>query len=563
MKNKESLIWIGNKSKGHISKIVILGISNIVLALIGTALSLLSKYAIDAAQNSSEAASDSRFVFYRQHIIAFGLAILVVIIFRTVLRIYAQSLSVKVQAGLEMKMRSDLFEKIIRKNYSEITRFHSGELMNRITSDMKIVTEGVTSIIPNMLFCIFQFLGAFIVLITFDWKFTMLFWAAGIMLSGTALLFRKKLKRLHKAVQETDGKVRSFYQEAMESLLVVKTFGAEDRFIKKGDELQKDNYIMKMKRRNISIFANTGFNFIFNAGYLFALVWCALKVCAKTMSYGTLTAMLQLISQIQTPFVNVTKIIPQYYSVLASAERIMEIENIPEEVRESEMIAPQEFYSDFSKAIFENIKFNYGRETVLEEGNAFFYKGDFVAIRGISGIGKSTLIKMLLGVFNPLEGEIKLYKRDGNSIKVGPDTRKLFSYVPQQNYLFSGTIRENIMLIKDASDEEIDNALKISDSYDFVHKLPQGLDTVIGENGTGLSEGQAQRIAIARAILSEAPILLLDEATSALDELTEKRVLNNIKQLKDRTCIIITHKQAAMDVCNKEFVIKDKKLSCV
>ena len=183
-----------------------------------------------------------------------------------------------------------------------------------------------------------------------------------------------------------------------------------------------------------------------------------------------------------------------------------------------------------------------------------------MAIRGISGIGKSTLFKLLLGVFRPDEGEIKLCFKDGEEVTVSPDTRRMFAYVPQGNFLFSGTIRENLTLIKDADDETIKQALIASDIYDFVSKLPNGMDTKIGENAMGLSEGQAQRIAIARAVISGAPILLLDEATSALDEMTEKRVLENIKKLKERTCIIITHKQAALDVCDKEFIIKDKCL---
>ena len=203
-------------------------------------------------------------------------------------------------------------------------------------------------------------------------------------------------------------------------------------------------------------------------------------------------------------------------------------------------------------------------ENILDQGNAFLNKGDFVAIRGISGIGKSTLMKMLLGVFKPNEGNIRLYKNNGEYVEAGPDTRKLFSYVPQGNYLFSGTLRENILLINpEAGKDEIDEALKISDIYDFVQKLPDGLDTVIGEKGLGISEGQAQRLAIARALLSNAPILLLDEATSALDADTERRVLDNIKKLNKKTCIIITHKAAALQVCNKEFIIQDKILSCV
>lgn len=564
MKDSQSISWIIKNGKKQIPRIIILSISNIVLALVSTILALVSKYAIDSAQKAANAISRDAFIHYRNLIVIFGILIFVIIFVRFGLRIYAQSMTIKVQAKMEMEMRSRLFREILDKEFDEINKYHSGELMNRMTSDIKIVTDGITSIVPNLLYFMAQFAGAFVVLVIFDWKFTLLFIAAGIIMSGITMVFRKKLKSLHKEVQETDGKVRSFFQESIESLLVVKTFGVEERFEKKGNELQQMNYDAKMKRRRISIFANAGFSFIFNSGYLFALIWCALKVCTNAMTYGTLTAVLQLISQIQTPFVNITKIIPQYYAILASAERIMEIEKIAIEDKSVNEMDVEKFYENFTEAEFENIQFNYGRERVLEQGNAKFEKGDFVAIRGVSGIGKSTLMKMLLGVFKPQNGEIKLYMKNGKYVNAGPDTRCLFSYVPQGNYLFSGTLRENILLVHPhATEEEIEKALKLSDIYDFVKNLPQGLDTVIGEKGLGISEGQAQRLAIARAILSNAPILLLDEATSALDAETEKRVLDNIKRQSKKTCIIITHKKVALQVCNREFVIENKQLTCI
>ena len=562
MTNSNSLGWIIKNSKKQIPRIIILSMSNMILALVTTALALVSKYAIDAAQKAANATNDAMFAHYRNWIIIYGIVILAIIAGRLLLRVYAQSLTIKVQARLEMNMRSKLFNSIMMKKYDKINLFHSGELMNRMTSDINIVTDGITNIVPNLLYFITQFVGAFVVLIIFDWKFTMVFIVAGVVISGVTLIFRGKLKKLHKEVQETDGKTRSFFQEAIESLLVVKTFGVEEQFNEKGEQLQMTNYNAKMKRRKVSILANAGFSFVFNAGYLMALVWCALKVCTKAMTYGTLTAVLQLISQIQTPFVNITKVVPQYYAIIASAERIMEIEDIPLEERKDKSFDAHRFYDKFATAKFENIQFNYGRESVLEEGNASFEKGDFVAIRGISGIGKSTLMKMLLGVFKPKSGEIKLYEKNGDYVEASPTTRALFSYVPQGNYLFSGTLRENILLINpDATKEEIDEALTISDIKDFVYSLPNGLDTVIGEKGLGISEGQAQRLAIARALLSKAPILLLDEATSALDAQTEYNVLKHIKELNQKTCIIITHKMAALDVCNKEFIIENKKLT--
>lgn len=564
MKNQNSLKWIIKNSKGEIPKIVILSISNILLALVATVLALVSKLAIDSAQRAATASSNGEFLHYRNLIIFNCILILVVITSRLLLRVFTQSLTIRVQAKMEMKMRGRLFYSIMMKDYGKINKYHSGELMNRITSDVKIVTEGIISIVPDALYFMTQFVGAFVVLIIFDWKFTMLFIAAGIVMSVIAVFFRGKLKNLSKQVQETDGKVRSFFQEAIESMLVVKTFGLEKQFDKKGNILQRTNYEVKMRRRKITIFANAGFSFIFNSGYLFALGWCAIKVSMKAMTYGTLTAVLQLISQIQTPFVSITKMFPQYYAVLASAERIMEIENITNEESTYEKIDVKQTYDKLESIRFNNIKFNYGRETVIEHGDAMLNKGDFVAIRGISGIGKSTLMKMLLGVFKPQQGTIDICLENGKTIQASPDTRCMFSYVPQGNYLFSGTIRENILMINpNASDEEVSQALKLSEIEDFIENLPDGLDTVIGEKGLGISEGQAQRLAIARALISNAPIILLDEATSALDKNTEEKVLDNIKKLNKKTCIIITHKAAALEVCNREFIINDKQLTAV
>ena len=562
MKESAGFHWILKNSKGYKGKIFFISIFNMLLALVTTTLAVISKQIIDAAQNAAEARTDVIRTQEIHRIIFFGILIFVIIIGRLALRVYNQSLAIRVQAGLEMSMRSKLFYQILMKKFESVNQFHSGELMNRLTSDIKIISDGITTIIPDLLYYITQFLGAFIVLIVFDWKFTLIFLASGLVISAVTLFFRSKLKNLHKEVQSTDGKVRSFYQEAIESMLVVKTFGIERCFRDKGDCLQQDNYRAKMKRRRVGILANTGFSFVFNAGYMIALVWCALQICFQTMTPGTLTAVIQLISQLQTPFVNVTKIVPQYYAITASAERIMEIEALDVDyIAETKMNVDQE-YQKLKKIGFENIRFSYGRECVLEEGTAVLDKGDFVAIRGISGIGKSTLLKMLLGVFKPQEGEISLYYEDGTKVPAGPKTRGLFSYVPQGNYLFSGTLRENVMMVNpEATEDEIETALQLSDIADFVKELPQGLDTVIGEKGLGISEGQAQRLAIARALLSNAPILLLDEATSALDADTEQRVLSNIKQLNQKTCIIVTHKKAALEVCNREFIIEDKRIS--
>ena len=559
--NSEGLKWIIKNCKRDIPYVVLISVLYIILALVNTVVALFSKYCIDAAQHAAGSQGALR-EKYIHDIIMWGVIILAVITARLIMRVLSSAIGIKVTAKLTMRFRTKLFYGILNKKYEEINKIHSGELINRLTSDINIVTEGVISIIPNMLYYITQFVGAFVVLVVIAPKFTILFLIAGIIISIITLLLRGKFKGLHKEVQSTEGVVRSFFQEAIESMLVVKTFGAEETFKEKGDDYQEINYWAKMKRRRVSILANAGFSFVFNAGYLAALVWAAIKVAMGALTYGTLTAMLQLITQIQAPFVNITKVVPDYYAIIASAERIIEIEEMDNEEKDIEDINAPAFYKEFAGAKFENIKFNYGRESVLEEGNAAFNKGDFVAIRGISGIGKSTLMKMLLGVFKPNEGTIRLYKNNGEYVDASPSTRALFSYVPQGNYLFSGTLRENIKLINPyASDEEIQKALEISDISDFVETLPDGLDTVLGEKGTGVSEGQAQRLAIARAIISDAPILLLDEATSALDAMTEKRVLDNIKKLNSKTVIIITHKYAALDVCNKEFLIENKKLS--
>ena len=287
----------------------------------------------------------------------------------------------------------------------------------------------------------------------------------------------------------------------------------------------------------------------------------AWRILTGGMTYGDVTAMIQLVNQVQSPFASLPGIMPQYFSMIASAERLMEIDSIKEENHINECpIDVDKTYKELSEISFKNISFKYDRDVIFDNTSLTVKKGDFVAITGISGIGKSTLLKLLLGVFNAQNGCITLKTTDGE-IAVDKNTRRLFSYVPQGNMVVSGTIRENLTFINDdVTEDEIAQAVEVSCAKQFIDELPRGLETVIGEKGLGLSEGQIQRLAIARSLLSKAPILLLDEATSALDEKTEKQFLTNLRQLENMTCIIVSHKKAAIEICNKNIRIKNGKI---
>ncbi len=549
MKDKNTLKWIYSHSKTQLLSIVILAVMRCSLTVLGVVFALTSRLVIDAA-----VAKDMN------GLVLAAIKLLAIILSQIIIRLVGQAMEAHIGARLRLRLRNKMFTAILKKDYQSATAYHSGELLARLNDDISVVSGGILSLIPSVLALLVGLVYALYSLTRLDRNFAFIFLIGGTLLLITITAFRKVLKGTHRRVQETEARVRSFLQESLGSLLMIKVFGIEDRISHKAAELQEENYKAQMIRRNLTIFSTSGLSMIFSIGSLYALVWSSYRLYVGSITFGTLTAILQLVSQIQTPFASLSGVVPQYYSIIASAERIIEIDKLPYEKEEHKLLDPKDAYNSLRALCFDKISFGYGRDIIFEDASLTIEKGDFAVIAGISGIGKSTLIKLLLGVFTPHEGEIFLRMSDKN-LNVGKFSRSLFSYVPQGNLLLSGTIRDAVSMVKpDASDDEIMAAAEISCAADFISKLPQGLDTLIGEKGMGLSEGQVQRLAVCRAILSDAPIILLDEATSALDEETEERLLQNIKGLKNKTCIIISHKRAAFDICNKHIYIEDKKI---
>jgi ATP-binding cassette subfamily B protein len=490
-----------------------------------------------------------------------ALLLLILVLVQLVLKVINNNMYERARAKIEIKIRTRVFNSIMHKDYSQLSMHHSGDLLNRLTSDVQTICDGVTGLIPSIVSLVTKLVSAVVIMVSMDPIFAVIFVVGGSLVGITTRFFRSYLKNIHKKAQDADGKVRSFFQESIASVLVIKVFNAYDQVSEKAKELQDNNYKIRIKRATISIFANSGIQMAFSIGYLFAMAWGGYRVYQGIIDIGELTAILQLVNQIQTPLAALAGVLPRYYGIIASAERIMEIEKYGDELDIHHDIGDvNEYYKNMQRIDFEHITFKYNRDLVFDDAGVSIEKGDFAAITGISGIGKSTLMKLLLGVIYPESGKITIVSKDSERI-VDKDTRNLFSYVPQGNMLLSGSLRENItFMCSDKTEEEIQRAIKLSCADEFVAELPDGLETVVGERGMGLSEGQIQRIAIARAILYDAPILLLDEATSALDEATEEHLLKNLRQLDNRTCIIITHKPAALNVCNKEIRIEDKKI---
>ncbi|MBR5192519.1 MAG: ABC transporter ATP-binding protein [Clostridia bacterium] len=543
--------WLNNRTAGQKAKIVWLIISNALFSALSVVFAFAIKGIIDGATN------ENREVGNKQLLIS-AVIIFAIIVLQFVFRFVINGLTEHIRGKLEISIKGNLFSQILVKKYEKINQVHSGELINRITADATIVADGVTSIIPTVISALVRLICAIIALVYLDWIFAIAFIVAGALVFLILTATRGLLKNLHKKAQETDGKTRSFMQECIENLLAIKVFSVEDKTDKKAEELQNENFKVKMKRKNVSVLGHASYNFIFSAGYVFALIYGALKIVKDVMTYGSLSAILQLVNNVQVPFASLSGIAPKYFSLIASAERIMEIEDYEEEVK-SKYFNVNSVYQNLSSIEIANLGFKYSRDIVFEKANLTIDKGDFIAITGSSGIGKSTLIKLLLGVYEVEKGSLTIKGKE--DIEINSSTRRLFAYVPQGNSLFSGTLKENLCFVdRVVTDEEIEKALEISCLKDFLLELPNGLNTVIGENGLGLSEGQAQRVAIARAILSKAPVLLFDEATSALDENTEEKLLSNLKNLNDVTLVIITHRKSALSICNRKVKIQSKKI---
>ncbi len=288
---------------------------------------------------------------------------------------------------------------------------------------------------------------------------------------------------------------------------------------------------------------NNSMGLVFDLSWLFCMIWGCINIFRGNLTYGSLAAMIQLIGRVQGPIANSVTLAGQVYGVIASSERLLELTNLPVEEKGEEL-------PDFEEIRLEHVTFQYddGDEDVLQDISAVIRRGEFLALTGISGGGKTSLFQLLLGIHRPTEGQI-VFRADGRDVPASRGTRRLFAYVPQGNMLFSGTLRDNLTMFTDAaSDEEIRAAVKAACIDELVNDI--GLDAVLGERGVGLSEGQEQRVAVARALLSRAPVLLLDEATSALDEKTEAQLLSNIAAMQGKTCIIVTHRRAALAICD-------------
>ena len=542
---QHTLIWILRRIRRRIPTLILMTAAQIAHALLSVFFALGSRNVIDSAVSGDAPA------FYRVCLVQ-ALIIAGILLTLTLVR----HLKERLRADLDRDWKQQLLHRLLHGEYRAVSGYHSAELLNRLNGDVAKLSDGILSIVPSAASMAARLIAAVAVLGALDARFTGFILLLGILVIGATSLMRRRLKALNKRVSEQDGIVSAFLQEIMEKLLMVQAMDVSGEVEARSDVLLQARYETQRRRKNVSLLTNSGISLMaYGTGFL-ALCWCAARLLAGQMTFGDLTAVTQLVSQLQSPFVNLSGILPQYAAMTAAAERLMELEEIPAEPA-PEAAGAHDLYEKMTALGGEDISFSYDRDPVLRDAGFYLPKGSFTVVTGPSGMGKSTLLKLLLGIFRPDSGD--LYIQCGSEkLPLSRRKRHLFAYVPQGNLLLSGTLRENLTIVRpDATEADLQQAVYTAALEDVVAALPNGLDTALGESGAGLSEGQAQRLAIARAVLGGAPVLLLDECTSALDEQTEEIVLGRLKALPGRTCIAVTHRSAALRLADWQLEMTD------
>ncbi len=512
-------------------------------------------YAYSLGKVVDAAASGHMDSFFREFLL-FGLYNIASLLLLLVNRYLAE----RSRNALDKAFRIRVFSQLLHRDYGQISQRHTGEWMTRITSDTSVIAHAVSMIIPEILGASIKVVGALIALLQIIPQIAVFLIPGGVLMACISLLMQKKLKALHKSVQRAEGKTRSFMHERLSSLLVIHAFTQENASQETAGQRMDQLNAVRMRRALFAIFCNAALGGAMVTAQILGIGMCGIGILQNTISYGKMSTVLYLVNMLETPLKGISSYISQYYAMLASAERLMEIETFPLDCPDDPVSQEEidRYYTQQLDAFgLEHADFAYedgDGPQVLQDFSLMVRKGEFVAFTGDSGCGKSTSLKILLNLFPLHSGNIYRQDMDGTRHPLDAAWRGLFAYVPQGNQLISGTVRETITFSDPeqmSQDEQLYRALEIACAATFVRELPDGLDTVLGERGSGLSEGQMQRLSIARAVLSGRPILLLDEATSALDAATEEQLLKNLRAMTNRTVLIITHREAALNFCDK------------
>ena len=541
--------WIFGYSaryKGAIAFYVILGIFSTSMGLVS---SVASKYMIDIITGYETS--------------KLWVMILIMVgstIFSLAFSSIINRISTKLSIDINNDIQADIFDKIVDADWLSLNKYSNGDILNRFNGDIGTVSSNAISWLPTIIIAVYNFVATFFVIMHYDWVMAVIaLGSAPVMLLMSRFMIKKQ-RDYSKKVREMSSQLMTFEVEAFYNFDTIKSFGVAPHYSKKMRWWQGKFRDISLKYNLFSIKTNIFLSILGTAVQFIAFGYCLFRLWTNDITYGTMTLFLQQRSNLSSAFNSVVSIIPAFLNSSVSAHRIRELVELPREVHIPESGEMDKYADQGFEVQMKDVNFSYVEGTRVITESAFQAKpGEIVALVGPSGEGKTTMIRLILGLVRPDQGEVKLRALGAREIEMNAETRHLFAYVPQGNTILSGTIAENMRMVKeDATDEEIVEALKVSCAWEFVEKLPLQINNSVGERGRGLSEGQAQRIAIARAVLRDAPILLLDEATSALDVTTERTVLRNIvKQHPNKTCIVTTHRPSVLNLCQRVYRVME------
>lgn len=537
---KKSLLWLWNASKGIRFRLLLNGFLGISKVIAGLVFIYVSKLLIDMVTSHSPASS-RLFLFY-------SISLVVLIIFEISTGIITTWLGNQTEIKLKNKIRQALFVHLMSARWGGKRMMHSGDMLNRLEEDVRVVCDTLCNSVPSLIVTMVQLITAFVFLCQLSSTMAVIIIFILPFFLLVSKIYIKRTRQLTLGIRKSDSQIQCVLQESLQHRIVIQTMEQNETIADKLRKLQNELYNRTMHRTRFNLFSRSMVTIGFAAGYLVSFLWSVQQLYVGAITFGVMTAFLQLVGQIQRPTMDLSRQIPSFIHASTSVDRLLELESIPIE----EYTNPIHL-SGIAGIRMKNVTFHYskGERNILSNFSHDFIPGSHSAIIGETGSGKSTTIRLMLSLLHPSYGDIEIYNNMGVSVLANTDSRCNLVYVPQGNSLFSGTIRDNLKLGNPlANDQEMFNALHIA-AADFVEGLPLGLDTICGEQGSGLSEGQSQRIAIARALLREGSILLFDELSSSLDYETEQVLMNRLMAIcKDKTMIFVTHHEKIVDYCD-------------